>query len=71
MKKNAAWLSLVGFILVTLGIGALALSFVGLRFSFLTWLDAPGHFFGFIARILMVVVGFLLVYIAKSDFKGE
>lgn len=71
MKKNAEWLSLVGFVLVTLGISALALSFVGLRFSFLIWLDAPGRFFGFAVRVLMVVFGFLLVYIAKSDFKGE
>jgi hypothetical protein len=71
MKKNAEWLSLVGFILVTLGISALALSFVGLRFTFLIWLDAPGHFFGFIIRVLMVVLGFLLVYIAKTNFRGE
>lgn len=71
MKKNAEWLSLVGFILFTLGISALALSFVGLRFSFLIWLDAPGHVFGFFVRLLMVVLGFLLVYISKTNFKGE
>lgn len=71
MKKNAEWLSLVGFVLVTLGVGALALSFVGLRFTFLSWLDGPGHFFGFIIKVLMVVLGFLLVYVAKSNFKGE
>ena len=66
MKKNAEWLSLVGFILVTLGISALALSFVGLRFSFLTWLDAPGRFFGFAVRVLMVVIGFLGYKISKA-----
>ena len=71
MKKNAEWLSLVGFILVTFGILALALSFVGLRFTFLIWMDAPGHVFGFFVRIFMVVLGFLLVYVAKTDFKGE
>lgn len=71
MKKNAAWLSLVGFVLVTLGVGALALSFVGLRFTFLTWIDTAGQSFGLMVKLLMVVAGFLLVYIAKSDFKGE
>lgn len=71
MKKNAEWLSLVGFVLVTFGVGALALSLVGLRFSFLTWLDAGGHFLGFIIKMAMVVFGFLLVYVAKSNFKGE
>jgi hypothetical protein len=71
MKKNAEWLSLVGFVLVTLGVGALALSLVGLRFSFLTWLDAGGNGLGFLLRLLMVVAGFMLVYVAKSNFKGE
>lgn len=71
MKKNAEWLSLVGFVLVTFGVGALALSLVGLRFSFLTWLDAAGHAVGFVIKLTMVVIGFLLVYVAKSNFRGE
>lgn len=71
MKKNAEWLSLVGFLLVTFGVAALALSLIGLRFTFLTWIDAGGHQLGFIIRLLMVVVGFVLVFLAKSDFRGE
>ena len=71
MKKNKGTLTLIGFILISLGFLAIILSMVGLRFTFLSWIDAPGALFGFTIRLLMVVTGFVLVYFAQSDFAGE
>lgn len=55
------------------GIGflALVLSVVGVQLSFLTWLDAPGRLFGFVGRLVMIIVGFVMVYLARTDFSQE
>ena len=55
------------------GIGflSLILSMIGIQLTFLVWLDNPGRLFGFVAKILMILVGFIMVYLTRSDFKGE
>ncbi|MCB9082178.1 MAG: hypothetical protein H6555_10750 [Lewinellaceae bacterium] len=71
MIKQKGWLTLVGFLLVVTGFLALVLSLVGLQLSFLTWIDAPGRLFGFVMRLLFILVGFVLVYLAQTNFSGE
>ena len=71
MEKNKGWLTLVGFLLAGTGILALVLSLVGVKLSFLTWIDAPGPLFGFIFRLLMIVSGVVIIYLTQTDFKGE
>jgi len=43
MKKNKAWLTVVGFLLAGTGFLAIILSLVGLQFTFLAWLDDMGY----------------------------
>ena len=71
MQKNKGLITLIGFVLVSLGFMALILSIVGVKFAFLLWIDKPGPLFGFIVRLLMIIGGFTLVYLAQSNFKGE
>jgi hypothetical protein len=71
MIKNKGIWSIVGFLLAAIGFLAIALSMIGIRFAFLTWLDAPGPLFGFIAKIAMIIIGILILYLAQSDFSGE
>lgn len=71
MQKNKALITFIGFILVSLGFLALVLSIVGVKFAFLLWIDKPGPLFGFLFRIAMIIVGFVLVYLAQTDYKGE
>lgn len=71
MLKNKALLTLIGFILIALGFLALVLSIVGVKIAFLLWIDQPGPLFGFLFRILMILGGFVLVYLAQTNFKGE
>lgn len=71
MQKNKALLTFIGFVLIILGFLALVLSIVGVKFAFLLWIDKPGPLFGFMFRILMIIVGFVLVYLAQTNYKGE
>lgn len=71
MNKNSGFLSLVGFILAGLGFLAIILSMIGVQFSFLLWLNQLGQLWSFLIKILMIIAGIILVYIAQSDFSGE
>ncbi len=69
MKKNRSLFTLIGFILISLGFLALVLMIVGVQFAFLTWIDQPGRLFGFVVRLSMILIGFILVYLAQTDFE--
>jgi len=71
MKKYKGWWTVAGFLLLTIGFLALVLSMVGIQFAFLTWLDAIGPLFGFVMRILMMLAGIVIIYMAQTDFRGE
>ena len=68
--KKATWIT-VGFLLFVLGTTSLVLSVVGVKISFLTWLDYPGPLFGFLMKIFMIVAGLVTVYLTTSDWKAE
>ena len=69
MRKD--YLMLLGFLMFMLGFLALILSLVGLQFGFMTWIDNVGGLFGFIVRLLLIVVGITLAYFGKTDLEKE
>lgn len=71
MKKNKALFTIIGFLLFLYGTIAIVLSLIGAKLSFLVWLDAPGALFGFVMKIMMILVGVVIVYLAQTDFSGE
>lgn len=71
MKINKGITTLVGFLLAGVGFLALVLSVVGVKLSFLTWIDLPGPLFGFIIRLVMIITGIIIVYLAQTDFSGD
>ena len=62
---------MIGFLLFLYGMLALVLSLIGVKLSFLTWIDANGALLGFIIRLLMVMMGLVIVYVVRTDFSGE
>lgn len=66
-KYKPLW-TIFGFLLAGTGFLALVLSVVGVKLSFLTWIDAPGAFFGFVIRLLMILTGFVIVYLSTTKF---
>jgi len=71
MKKNKGISTLVGFVLVIIGFMSLILNMVGIKFAFLLWVDALGATTGFVIRLAMIIIGFVVIYIAQTDFRGE
>ncbi|MBK6950437.1 MAG: hypothetical protein IPH16_22300 [Haliscomenobacter sp.] len=70
-NKNKNTLTSIGFGLIVLGFLSLLLSLVGLKFAFLAWMDEPSRLFGFTLRLVMVLSGFVLVYLAQTNYEGE
>ncbi|NBC07638.1 MAG: hypothetical protein GVY26_10640 [Bacteroidetes bacterium] len=71
MNKNKGLFSLVGFILAGLGFSAIVLSLVGAKLSFLLWIDAFGALTGFVIKLVMILMGIVILYLARTDFSGE
>ena len=69
MKKGL--FTALGFTLFILGSSALVLSLVGIRLSFLTWIDGAGRLTGFIVRLLMIVGGIVIAVLANTDWRNE
>jgi hypothetical protein len=67
--KNKNFFSILGFLLFILGFSALALRLIGIRLVLLLWMDYFGQGFGFLLNILMVIFGFVFIYLAKSDWE--
>ena len=62
---------MLGFGLIAIGFLSLILSLVGLQFAFLTWMDAPGRLFGLMLRLVVIMAGFMILVLARTDFRAE
>jgi hypothetical protein len=71
MNKNKAIYTLVGFIVAGLGFSSIILSLVGAKLSFMVWIDALGALQGFVIKLLMIISGIVVIYLARTDFSGE
>lgn len=71
MIRNKTILTLVGFILAGIGFMALVLSLVGVKLSFLAWLDDIGALFGFVSKIVLILVGMIMIYMGKTNLQEE
>jgi uncharacterized membrane protein len=69
MKKNI--FTVVGFALLLFGMSALVLSLVGVKFSFLLWIDAGGPTLGFVIRLLMIFGGVAIAWLANHNWAAE
>ncbi len=67
MTQNKGIFALIGFLLAGFGFLSIILSMIGLKFSFLTWIDAPGSLFGFVVKIAMILAGFVIIYLSLSN----
>lgn len=71
MTKNKTFLTIIGFLLLIIGFLAIFLSFVSIDFAFLYWLRSFGGLGAFMAKIIMVLAGFILVYFGQVDLDKE
>jgi hypothetical protein len=65
------YLTLLGFLLFFLGFLSIILGMIGLQFQFMTWMDKWGGAYGFIGRILLILIGFILIIVDQSKNSGS
>ena len=58
--------TVIGYVLLLFGLLSLILSMIGLRLTFLSFLDFAGPLLGFMLKISMIMLGFVLMYISKT-----
>ncbi|GAB4490840.1 MAG: hypothetical protein OHK0019_10240 [Saprospiraceae bacterium] len=70
MKNKSFWI-ILGLLLVIFGFTAIILQMVGAQWAFLSFLEKPGRLFAFVAKIIMVIAGFVIIVLAKTDWERE
>ncbi|WP_116125706.1 hypothetical protein [Lewinella sp. IMCC34183] len=71
MLKHATTITAIGFVLLFLGLVSLLLNYVGVDIFFLTWLYGLGAGISFAVRLLMVILGFILIFVGRTDWERE
>ncbi|WP_020570372.1 hypothetical protein [Neolewinella persica] len=71
MLKNATTLTVIGFLLMFVGIVTFFLNVVGVDFILLEWLYRWNVAVSFVVRILMIIVGMVLIYVGQTDWDRE
>jgi len=66
MQKRDLY-TLIGFVLFILGFVALTLALVGIRISFLAWMDEINPVFGFVMKLVMILTGLIMVVLAQGN----
>jgi hypothetical protein len=69
MKKSI--FTIVGFLLFLFGMSALVLSLVGVKLSFLVFIDKGGAGLGFVIRLAMIVGGIIMALLSKTNKISE
>lgn len=70
-ENKKTTITTIGFLMAGIGFLALVLSLVGVKLSFLVWLDRPGPLFGFVARLIMIIAGIVMIYVGKTNLEQE
>ena len=68
MYRNTILL-VVGFLLFFFGFLSLVLVLIGMRFSFLSWIDHFGPGVGFAIRLFMIFGGVVMMYVSRTRFE--
>jgi len=71
MKKYKNLLTIIGFLLVVTGFLSMIVSVVGLKFSFLLFLENWGALTGFVLKLFIILFGFILTYLGQTNFSGK
>jgi len=71
MLKNRGLWTLLGFSLVILGFTSLIMTLVGVNWAFLGFLELGGRLFAFLAKILMVMAGGIVIALANNNWARD
>lgn len=63
--------TVVGFVLIAIGFLTIMLNFVGLDFTFTHWLQSFGAIQALVAKIGIIITGFVLLFFGQADLDQE
>ena len=61
--------TLAGFLLLALGLLSIILSMVGVQFAFMSWMNTFGAGVAFVFKLLMIVFGIVMMYLARGGLR--
>jgi hypothetical protein len=70
MKNKGRWI-VFGLLLVIVGLTAMILQLVGAQWAFLQFLELPGRLFAFVAKVVMVMAGFIIIALANTNWDRD
>lgn len=70
-EKTKVIVTTIGFLIAGIGFLALVLSMVGVKLAYLVWLDRSGPLLGFVGKLVMIIIGFIFIYVGKTDLSQE
>ena len=71
MIMYSTTITVIGFLLLMIGIVTLFLNMVGVDLIFLDWLYRMNVGFSFAVRLGMVLIGIVMIYVAQTDWDRE
>ena len=71
IMKNKGYWTLLGFLFIVFGFTAIVLQVVGVSWYFLSFLEWGGRLFAFVAKLLMVMAGVLIIVFGGTDWERE
>ena len=67
MMRHKGWYTLLGFVLFFLGFLSIILSMIGVQFTFMKWMDMFGKGWGFLARLLLIATGIIIIILDQRS----
>lgn len=63
--------SIVGYFLLLFGFISIVLRLIGMNISFLAWTDIWGVGFGFLIKIIIMMLGMIILYIDRTGLEND
>ena len=67
---NRGITTLIGPLLLALGLLSIILSMVGVQFAFLMWMNSLGGGVAFVLKLIMIVLGIVLMYLGQGGLRS-
>ncbi|MEL7376829.1 MAG: hypothetical protein AAFY36_10140 [Bacteroidota bacterium] len=70
-SRQSTTLTVIGFLLFILGLFSLTQNLVGVDLAIFRWIYDLGQLPSFLIRMGMVLIGIVMIYISRVDWKQE
>lgn len=69
--RNKSLAALIGFFLAGTGLLSIIVGLVGVKLSIVAWVDLLPAPFGFLLKVIFIIAGFVIMFLALADNKSR